>query len=78
MACNEALEAGEKFVGPGYKEIGKPGSGVFRSSDGTRQFRRDNGSLSGSHPPNKPHVHLETYKPGANKPTVNNHIPYVD
>ena len=78
LTADEALEAGVKFVGPGYKEIGKPGSGVFRSADETRQFRMDNGSLSGSHPPNKPHVHLETYKPGANKHIVNNHIPYVD
>jgi hypothetical protein len=78
LTVDEALEAGEKFVGPGYKEIGKSGSGVFRSADGTSQFRMDSGSLSGSHPPNKPHVHLETYKYSANKPTVNNHISYVD
>jgi hypothetical protein len=78
LTADESLEAGQKFVGDNYTEIGKPGSGVFRSADGTRQFRMDNGSLSGSHPPNKPHVHLETYKPGANKPTVNNHIPFVD
>jgi len=28
--------------------------------------------------PNVPHVHLETFKLGANKPSVNNHIPFVD
>lgn len=78
LTADEALEAGQKFLGNNYKEIGKPGSGVFRSADGTRQFRMDNGSLSGSHSPNKPHVHLEAYKPGSNKPIVNNHIPFVD
>ena len=78
LSADEALTAGEKFVGPGYKEIGKPGSGVFRSADGTRQFRMDNNSISGNHAPNVPHVHLETYAPGARKPTVNNHIPFVD
>ena len=72
------LKAGEKFVGSGYKEIGKPGSGVFRSADGTRQFRIDNGSLTGNHKPGVPHGHLEVYKPGATKPTVNNHIPFFD
>ncbi|MEP4076451.1 RHS repeat domain-containing protein [Haloferula sp.] len=78
LTADEALTAGEKFVGPGYKEIGKPGSGVFRSADGTKQFRMDNNSLQGNHAPNVPHVHLETYAPGARKPTVNNHIPFTE
>lgn len=26
----------------------------------------------------KPHIHLEIYKPGAKKPSVNNHIPFVE
>jgi len=78
LSSDELLQAGEKFLGPGYKEIGKPGSGVFRSSDGTRQFRIDNSSLSGSHAPGVPHGHLETYAPGAAKPTTNNHIPFFD
>jgi hypothetical protein len=71
----EALEAGQRWVGEGYSEIGKPGSGVFRSADGTKQFRMDEGSLLGNHAPNVPHVHLETYLPGARLPSVNNHIP---
>lgn len=78
LTADEALTAGERFVGPGYKEIGKPGSGVFRSADGTKQFRMDNNSLQGNHAPNVPHVHLETYAPGARKPTVNNHIPFTE
>ncbi len=78
LNSDEALDAGLKHLGTGYKEIGKPGSGVFRSADGTKQFRIDNNSLSGNHAPNVPHVHLETYKPGARKPKTNNHIPLVD
>ena len=78
LTADQALAAGEQFVGPGYSEIGQPGSGVFRSADGTRQFRIDDGSLAGSHAPHVPHVHLETYAVGANKPTVNNHIPFTE
>ena len=71
------LQAGGKFLGPGYKEIGKQGSGVFRSADGTRQFRIDGNSLAGSHAPDVPHGHLETFAPGAAKPSANNHISFV-
>lgn len=78
LTADEALDAGIEFLGDGYKEIGKPGSGVFRSLDGTRQFRMDDGSLSGSHAPNTPHVHFEVYESNANKPSVNNHVPFVD
>lgn len=75
LGADDMLKAGEKFLGAGYREIGKSGSGVFRSADGTRQFRIEEGSLSGSHKPGVPHGHLEVYKPGANKPSTNNHIP---
>lgn len=78
LTAHEALLVGERFLGPGYTEIGKPGSGVFRSADKTRQFRIDSSSLEGKHPPNIPHVHLETYVPRAIKPVTNNHIPFVD
>jgi uncharacterized protein RhaS with RHS repeats len=78
LQINELLKAGEDFLGQGYKEIGKPGSGVFRSADGTRQFRIDGNSLSGSHAPGVPHGHLETYAPGAAKPVANNHVPFTD
>ncbi len=74
LSASEALEAGEKFLGTGYREIGKSGSGVFRSSDGLRQFRIDTNSLLGKHNPWEPHVHLETYTPGKRAPNVNNHI----
>ena len=71
----EALDAGITFLGPGYREIGKPGSGVFRSADGRRQFRIDSNSLAGAHAPGVPHVHFETYAtPTSARPTVNNHV----
>jgi RHS repeat-associated protein len=75
LSADEALTAGERWVGPGYTELGKPGSGVFRSADGTRQFRIDSGSITGAHSPGLPHVHLETIVPGSPVPIVNNHIP---
>jgi hypothetical protein len=78
LSADEVLAAGEKFVGKGYREIGQPNSGVFRSADGQRQFRMDNNSLEGNHAPNVPHVHLEVYEKGAKKPKVNNHIPFND
>ncbi len=71
----EALDAGVAFLGSGYREIGKPGSGVFRSADGLRQFRIDASSLAGLHDPNVPHVHFEVYpSPTASRPVVNNHV----
>ena len=77
---DEALDAGKKFLGKDYKEIGQKNSGVFRSNkknaDGTyNQFRMDKNSLEGNHAPNVPHVHLERVKPGVKRPVSNNHIP---
>ena len=72
----EALDAGLAFLGAGYREIGKPGSGVFRSADGLRQFRIDSNFLAGAHAPGISHVHFETYAtPTSLRPTVNNHVP---
>lgn len=78
LNSDEALQLGEQFLGPGYRELGDAGSGVFRSADDLRQFRMDPGSLSGSHAPGVPHVHLEIFDPGARFPWVNNHIPFYD
>ncbi len=78
LSSDEALDAGIKFLGSDYREIGKPGSGVYRNAEGTRQFRIDNNSLEGNHSPNVPHVHLEKINPSKNKPTTNNHIPIKD
>ncbi|MDF7675803.1 VENN motif pre-toxin domain-containing protein, partial [Neisseriaceae bacterium ESL0693] len=72
---DEALTAGEKFLGTNYKEIGKPGSGVYRSADGTREFRIDRGSLSGSHSPHVPHVHFSVINTETGKVISNNHVP---
>jgi RHS repeat-associated protein len=78
LTAEEALAAGQKFLGPGYKEIGKPGSGVFRSKDGLRQFRMDSNSLKGTHSPFLPHVHFEIYPAGGQFPLVNNHVAFTD
>ena len=78
LTSDEALEAGIKWVGPGYREIGKPGSGVFRSKDGLRQFRIDKNSLQGRHSPHDPHVHFETYEAGAREFAANNHVLLVE
>jgi hypothetical protein len=77
LTVDEALEAGEDFVGPGYTQIGLPDSGVFRSADGLRQFRMDNGSIQGRHSPHVPHVHFEILAPGGRSSSVNNHVPIV-
>ncbi|WP_234637086.1 RHS repeat-associated core domain-containing protein [Delftia tsuruhatensis] len=74
LSADELLSAGQRFFGKNYVEIGKPGSGVFRSIDGTRQFRIDGNSLLGNHAPGLPHGHLELYAPKGNRPISNNHI----
>lgn len=51
LTSDEALAAGLKFLGTGYKEIGKSGSGVYHSADGTKEFRIDSGSIDGAHAP---------------------------
>ena len=71
LTADEALEAGRKFLGDGYVEIGKSGSGVFKA--GNRIFRIDYTSLNGFHKPFKPHFHLEILNE-AGKRIVNNHI----
>ncbi len=75
LNTDEVIKAGLNFLGKGYNELK---SGVYRSADGLRQFRIDNGSLTGAHRPNIPHVYFELYAPGANKPYVNNHVPFHD
>ncbi|WP_191575689.1 hemagglutinin repeat-containing protein [Achromobacter insolitus] len=78
LTTDEALAAGQKYLGPEYKEIGKPGSGVFQSADGSREFRIDLGSLSGAHKPGVPHVHFGVKDPVTGKYISNNHVPYAD
>ena len=57
----------------GYKEIGQPNSGVYRSKDGLRQFRIDRNSIEGKHNPYESHVHLEKFDSMGNK-ISNSHI----
>ena len=70
---NEALQAGKEWLGEGYKEIGQPNSGVYRSKDGLRQFRIDRNSIEGKHNPYESHVHLEKFDSMGNK-ISNSHI----
>ncbi|WP_288821593.1 VENN motif pre-toxin domain-containing protein [uncultured Leclercia sp.] len=76
LTTDEALAAGLKFLGPGYKEIGKPGSGVYHSADGTKEFRIDSASIDGAHAPGVPHVHFGVKNPENGKYIANNHVPY--
>lgn len=78
LTTDEALSAGQKYLGPEYREIGKPGSGVFHSADGTKEFRIDSGSISGAHAPGVPHVHFGVKVPVTGKYISNNHVPYAD
>ncbi|MGX9565519.1 DUF637 domain-containing protein [Pseudomonas sp. CFBP 5748] len=78
LTTDEALSAGQQYLGSGYREIGKPGSGVFHSADGTREFRIDSGSISGAHAPGVPHVHFGVKNPVTGSYISNNHVPYVD
>ncbi|WP_432746686.1 DUF6531 domain-containing protein [Streptomyces sp. JH002] len=78
MTADEALQSGIDFLGDGYRELGQ-GRGVFRSSDGLRQFRMDQDSLQGGHWPDVPHVHFEMFEnAGDKRPFVNNHVPLID
>ena len=82
---SQALEAGEQFVGKNATELGKNGSGVYRSatpnSNGTvNQFRMDNNGIRGAQIPGRgaakvPHVHLEVINPATKAQISNNHIP---
>ena len=64
MDAGKALAAGEKWLGKGYKEVGPKGSGVFRSADGTRQFRMTASDLDSSGHGAKSglgsHIHFES------------------
>ncbi|WP_157929797.1 hemagglutinin repeat-containing protein [Orrella dioscoreae] len=78
LSPDEVLDAGNRYLGPNYKEIGQSGSGVFISEDGKRVFRIDKGSLDGAHAPGVPHVHFEVRDPLSNKVISNNHVPYKE
>ena len=62
------LKAAERWVGPGYKEIAP---GVFRSSDGLRQFRMTSSDLTAR---TGAHVHFESLAPGGRHVVENSHV----
>jgi len=45
LTTDEALSAGQKYLGPEYREIGKPGSGVFHRKKGTDLFIEKRGQI---------------------------------
>jgi hypothetical protein len=65
----EALEGGIKWLGDNYREIS---NGVFRSKDGTRQFRMKIGDLTDAK--QGPHVHFESIGPDGRRITENSHV----
>lgn len=76
LAADDALSAAMTWLGKGYREIGRPGQGVYRSADGLRQFRMDVNSLLGRHNPNVPHVHFEWFDNALDRfASGNNHVP---
>lgn len=71
--AEQGLLLGERFLGKGYSEIAP---GVFRSTDGLRQFRMTNSDLLGRGFNDIPHIHFERYYPfNLNTPYVNWHVP---
>ena len=77
MSADDALGNGQNWLGKGYKEVGPSGSGVFRSADGSRQFRMAPSDLAGSHGDLGPHIHFEALNPQG-KVIENLHIPLVE
>jgi RHS repeat-associated protein len=81
MTTNEALDAADDFLGPGYKEVAP---GVYRSKDGLRQVRMTDADISGAHGGGA-HMNFETghsiTNPGGRvtfKATDNMHIYLAD
>ncbi|KKP36690.1 MAG: hypothetical protein UR28_C0039G0001, partial [Candidatus Peregrinibacteria bacterium GW2011_GWF2_33_10] len=75
LTSDELLDAGQKFIGDDYKELGENGSGVYRSADGTKQFRIDDSSLNGQHDPYESHGHLENFDDANDAhPSTINHV----
>jgi RHS repeat-associated protein len=64
LSTDQALSAGEQYVGEGYSEID---NGVFRSADQLRQFRINTGDWVES----GPHVHFETVGEGGEGQPMN-------
>lgn len=69
----QVLDAAEKYLGPGYKEISP---GVFRSADRTNQFRMTDSDLTD--PKQGPHVHFEYIGPDGKQIIENSHVRLID
>ena len=76
MNAGDALRHALNWLGPGYREIGPHGSGVYRSVDNLRQFRMTNGDLTGTHGNIGAHVHFEILNFRGNI-IENNHVPIL-
>lgn len=70
-SAQNALTQANNYLGPGAKEIAP---GVFRSADGTRQFRMTNGDITGAHGDIGPHVHFESIGSDGRTITENSHV----
>ncbi|MGW7575676.1 polymorphic toxin-type HINT domain-containing protein [Streptomyces sp. NPDC054765] len=66
IPMNEALEAAQKWIGPGYSETVK-GSGRYLSKDGTRVARLGERDITGQHG-GGPHMNFERLVPNPKKP----------
>lgn len=72
-STSQALDAAGRWLGPNYRELGRPGSGVFRSADGLRQFRMAPNDLAPHD--DDPHVHFEFFEhPNDQQPSENLHL----
>jgi len=69
----EALDGAVRWLGDKYRQIR---SGVFRSADGTRQFRMRTGDLTD--PRQGSHVHFESIGPDGRKIVENSHVQIKD
>jgi RHS repeat-associated protein len=67
--ARQAVEAAEKWLGPGYKEIVP---GVFRSADDTKQFRMTTSDLTDTRI--GPHVHFESIASDGRTIVENSHV----
>ena len=81
MPVDEVMEAGQRWLGPGYGEP-VPGSGRYVSSDGLRVFRIGESDITGKHG-GGPHANFERLEPNPAKPgrlrvVENRHIYLTD
>lgn len=72
ITSKQALEAGEKWLGKDYQEIAP---GVYRSKDGTRQFRIRTSDLTD---PKGVHVHFESIDSDGRTILENDHVYITD